>query len=308
MKKRYEIVRAFISIDKEGLYMFRRRRAPSMEELKALEEMDKAARPRRRNELIDESEPKINYTQQEIYAEEEEPEEQSKKDHKTRKLIRSRFLLSIQVGACLVILVAVVGIRLIGGSVYDTVKRWYIGSINESILVNVTKDDLLEIFGKNTSSTSNTEVTQTGALVQANKLMVTYGKNQEGPVTLSVLLKSPVANGTVTSAFGEREGEFHQGVDIAASADTPITASLTGTVEEVNENVSYGKYVLLDHGSGIKTKYAHCSEITVKQGDFVKVGEMIAKVGSTGESTGPHVHLELLINGVPYDPQMVLQQ
>ncbi len=288
--------------------MFRKRRAPSMAELKELEEMDRIAKPMRRNELIDESELQMLRKQEDVFTEEEQEEEQRRKEYKTRKLMRSRFLLSIQVGACLMILIAVMGIRLVGGSIYDTVRRWYIGSVNESILVNVTKEDLLEIFYKNASSAADTNVMETAGRPQTDVLAVTYGKNQEGPVTLSVLLKSPVENGTVTSTFGERDGEFHQGLDLAVSADTPITASLTGTVAKVEEDVSYGKYVLLNHGNGIETRYAHCSEITVQQGDFVKVGDMIAKVGSTGESTGPHVHLELLIHGTPYNPQTVLQQ
>lgn len=287
--------------------MFRKRRGPSIEELRALEEMDQKSKPIRRNELIDESEPQ---TTQILEEEETEDEgvEQKKKDHKTGQLLRSRFLLSIQVGACLMILVAALGIRLFGGPIYETVKRWYVGSINESIMVNVAKDDLLEIFQKNTSSASDTDIAQTGAKPQANTLAVTYGKNQEGPVTLSVLLKFPVANGTISSAFGERDGKFHQGLDIAADTDTPIMASLTGTVKEVGENDSYGKYVLIDHGSGIETRYAHCNSISVKQGDRVNMGNEIAKVGSTGDSSGSHVHLELLIDGTPYNPQTVLQQ
>lgn len=287
--------------------MFRKRRGPSIEELRALEEMDQKSKPIRRNELIDESEPQ---TTQILEEEETEDEgvEQKKKDHKTGQLLRSRFLLSIQVGACLMILVAALGIRLFGGPIYETVKRWYVGSINESIMVNVAKDDLLEIFQKNTSSASDTDIAQTGAKPQANTLAVTYGKNQEGPVTLSVLLKYPVANGTISSAFGERDGKFHQGLDIAADTDTPIMASLTGTVKEVGENDSYGKYVLIDHGSGIETRYAHCNSISVKQGDRVNMGNEIAKVGSTGDSSGSHVHLELLIDGTPYNPQTVLQQ
>mgnify|MGYP003364034978 CR=1 FL=1 len=270
-------------IDKEGLFMFRKRRAPSMEELQALEEMDQKSKPIRRNELIDESEQQPSQIEEE--ETEETEQEEKKKDRKAGKLL-----------------------RLFGGSIYETVKRWYVGSVNESIMVNVTKDDLLEIFQKNTSSVSDTDVAQTGAKPQANTLAVTYGKNQEGPVTLSVLLKSPVANGTISSSFGERDGKFHQGLDIAADTDTPITASLTGTVKEAGENDSYGKYVLLDHGSGIETRYAHCNSISVKQGDHVNMGDEIAKVGSTGDSSGPHVHLELLIDGTPYNPQTVLQK
>lgn len=288
--------------------MFRNRRAPSMQELQALEEMDQIAKPMRRNELIDESEPKTAQIQEEDLTVGEQEQEKKHKEHKARKIIRSRFLISIQVGACLLIVVAALGIRLFGGSFYDTMKRWYVGSVNESIMVNITKEDLLDIFQKKASATSGADVAQTGGVPQSNTLAVTYGKNKEGPVTLSVLLKSPVMKGTVTSPFGERDGKFHQGVDIAAVADSEITACLTGTVKEAGENNSYGNYVLLDHGSGIETRYAHCSAVTVKQGDVVKTGDAIAKVGSTGDSTGPHVHLELLINGTPYNPQTVLKQ
>ncbi len=155
--------------------MFRKRRAPSMEELQALEEMDQKSKPIRRNELIDESEQQPSQIEEE--ETEETEQEEKKKTVKQEKLLRSRFLISIQVGACLIILVAALGIRLFGGSIYETVKkRWYVGSVNESIMVNVTKDDLLEIFQKNTSSVSDTDVAQTGAKPQANTLAVTYGK------------------------------------------------------------------------------------------------------------------------------------
>ena len=126
--------------------MFRKRRAPSMEELQALEEMDQKSKPIRRNGLIDESEQQPSQIEEE--ETEETEQEEKKKDRKAGKLLRSRFLISIQVGACLIILVAALGIRLFGGSIYETVKRWYVGSVNESIMVNVTKDDLLEIFQK----------------------------------------------------------------------------------------------------------------------------------------------------------------
>ena len=279
-----------------------------MEELRALDEMEQAAQPARRNELIDESqEPMSAFLDEET---ETEPMEQEKpeKDRKTGKLLRSRFFISIQVGACLVVLIAALGIRLFGGSAYEAVKRWYLGSVNESIMVHVTKEDLLEVFGETASTASGTDAVQAGARPQTNTLAVTYGRNREGPVTLSVLLQSPVQGGTVSSAFGEREDGFHQGLDITAPLDTPITASLTGTVQEVGENESYGKYVLLDHGSSIETRYAHCSSVFVAQGDRVNMGDEIAKVGNTGDSSGPHVHLELWINGTAYDPETVLRQ
>lgn len=113
--------------------------------------------------------------------------------------------------------------------------------------------------------------------------------------------------GTLTSAFGERlspttgEPGFHYGVDIAADEGTPIAAFADGTVRQVAES-DYGKYLIVDHADGFSTLYAHCSSISAAEGDKVKRGEEIARVGQTGNATGPHLHLELWKNGAALDP------
>lgn len=108
--------------------------------------------------------------------------------------------------------------------------------------------------------------------------------------------------GTITSRFGYRWGAFHQALDIAAPAGTPIKASDGGTVTYSGWKNSYGYIVEIDHGGNRTTKYAHCSKLLVKEGQKVYQGMQIALVGSTGNSTGPHVHFEVLINGVPKNP------
>ena len=96
---------------------------------------------------------------------------------------------------------------------------------------------------------------------------------------------------------------FHRGIDIGMPMGTPICATKDGTVStSVYGTGSYGYYIILDHGDGIQTLYAHCSELLVSVGDVVTKGQVIAKVGSTGNSTGPHVHFEVRINGERVDP------
>lgn len=115
-------------------------------------------------------------------------------------------------------------------------------------------------------------------------------------------------SGTITSPFGYRRNpfgggmEFHQGLDIAAPMGTTITAAAAGTVISAGWYGGYGNYILIDHGGGMATGYGHCSQIFVSVGQQVQKGQAIGAVGSTGVSTGPHVHFEVRINGKAVDP------
>lgn len=114
--------------------------------------------------------------------------------------------------------------------------------------------------------------------------------------------------GAVTSHFGYREhpvlerDSFHTGVDIAADEGTRICAFADGMVSQVGENEDHGRFVRLRHENGVESLYAHCSRITVEQGAQVNVGQQIALVGSTGRSTGAHLHFEVQLDGVGLDP------
>mgnify|MGYP005769713485 FL=1 len=113
--------------------------------------------------------------------------------------------------------------------------------------------------------------------------------------------------GTLTSDFGSRlspttgQPGFHYGLDIAADEGVVIGAFADGTVREVGES-DYGNYLIVDHADGFSTLYAHCSSISAAVGDEVKCGEEIARVGQTGNATGPHLHLEIWKDGAALDP------
>jgi len=120
-------------------------------------------------------------------------------------------------------------------------------------------------------------------------------------VNLGVSLIKPIS-GIITTRFGSR-GYGHRGLDVAASSGTPIKAAAGGTVTTAGWNNSYGYMLIVSHGNGVQTVYAHCSQLIATNGQSVAQGQVIGKVGSTGNSTGPHLHFEIRVNGVLQDPQ-----
>ena len=124
-------------------------------------------------------------------------------------------------------------------------------------------------------------------------------------VNIGINLIRPVS-GIITSRFGSYESirSFgHRGLDIAAPTGTSIKAAAGGTVTVAGWNNSYGYMVKISHGNGVETVYGHCSKLLVSKGQTVSQGQVIAKVGSTGDSTGSHLHLEVRVNGTLYNPQ-----
>lgn len=127
--------------------------------------------------------------------------------------------------------------------------------------------------------------------------------NTGNKVQLGMALLEPT-NGVITSRFGYRRTSFHTGLDIANSTGTTIKAAASGTVSFAGTTTSgYGKYIVINHGNGIETYYAHCSQLYVSAGQSVSAGQRIAAMGSTGNSTGPHLHFEVRVNGSCQNPQ-----
>src|SRR5690606_22666721 len=115
-------------------------------------------------------------------------------------------------------------------------------------------------------------------------------------------LQWPV-DGRTSSEFGDRGGRLHAGIDIAADTGTPIRAAADGRVVFAGWKGAYGRTVDIRHPGGLKTRYAHQSAIAVSEGEQVRRGQRIGRVGSTGSSTGPHVHFEVRSGGEPQDPR-----
>jgi murein DD-endopeptidase MepM/ murein hydrolase activator NlpD len=99
---------------------------------------------------------------------------------------------------------------------------------------------------------------------------------------------------------------FHEGLDFTANTGTPIRAAADGIVSSAEQGGAYGKLVKIEHGAGLETRYAHASKILVKVGERVTKGQIVAEVGSTGRSTGPHLHYEIRLNGASLDPRKYL--
>jgi murein DD-endopeptidase MepM/ murein hydrolase activator NlpD len=139
-------------------------------------------------------------------------------------------------------------------------------------------------------------------------LLMTDSANKKFLPTLK-----PIEDAWYSSNFGWRldpftgQQSFHEGIDFPADVGTTIEAAASGKVVFANLHPAYGKMIEIDHGNGLVSRYAHCSALLVNEGDFVMRGQIIAKVGTTGRSTGPHLHFEVRLNGVPQNPARFLQ-
>ena len=184
----------------------------------------------------------------------------------------------------------------------------------QSLQVNI---GIRQIYTEQKIETSKKEdAIQTVTQIASTKIEeVTKQKQEEnekekgiGSINGVIIANKPIT-GTITARYGENSrvrSTSHTGLDIAASTGTPIKVVASGTVIFAAEKGSYGKVVKVEHENGVQTWYAHCSKLYVKKGDKVSAGETIAAVGSTGNSTGSHLHLEIRINGTAVNPQKYL--
>ena len=134
----------------------------------------------------------------------------------------------------------------------------------------------------------------------------------EKRLQLLMVPNSKPVDGPVGSGFGFRSDPFtgraalHTGLDFPADSGTPVAAAAGGVVIYSERHPAYGNLIEIDHGNGLVTRYAHNSKVLVKVGDLIKRGQVISEVGTTGRSTGPHLHFEVLVDGVPQDPAKFL--
>jgi len=172
------------------------------------------------------------------------------------------------------------------------------------------------------------EVPEVSSLSQLNELMDQMQSSSDRHADVFTLIESHLfekrlealmmpssapVEGPVGSGFGFRSDPFtgrtalHTGLDFPAEVGTSIVAAAGGVVLSAGPHPQYGQMVEVDHGNGLVTRYAHTSKMLVKQGDFIRRGQKIAEVGNTGRSTGPHLHFEVLVEGVQQNPAKFLE-
>lgn len=194
-------------------------------------------------------------------------------------------------------------------------------------IVQVYSDDYSKIASVDTKKAQSTVSSKLKAAKKADDIKIAKAnKVKEAKLAASIpatkVTKASNVNGvkftikpvsgTITSRFGYRSSpggigsKNHKGLDIAASCGTPIYAAAGGTVEFAGTNGSLGKLVIINHGSGVKTYYAHCNSLKVSSGQKVEAGTNIATVGKTGTATGYHLHFEVRVNGTSVNPQKYL--
>ena len=197
----------------------------------------------------------------------------------------------------------------------DGENKGYTNSLEEAeIVVNRIKEEYnkdLELnIGINKIYTESLDVNSIELATKALETNIET-KIQEKKATVNgiVLAYKPVTGGSISSRYGVSSrirSSDHTGLDIAAPTGTDIIASASGEVTYSGWKGSYGYLVIISHGNGVETWYGHCSKLYVSEGQQVEGGQLIADVGSTGNSTGPHLHLEIRIDGRHVNPQNYL--
>lgn len=184
-----------------------------------------------------------------------------------------------------------------------------VNKLKEKNSNNIDNIKIMEKYNTELASFTNTDECVSALYEEKKSVKPAYtGTNNSSTyiASLGISFVEPV-QGMLTSGFGVRRRDNHKGLDIANSMGTPIRAAAAGTVTYAQYNSGgYGNLVIISHGNGVQTYYGHCSKLYVTQGQTVSQGEVISEMGSTGISTGSHLHWEVRINGVAQNPRNYL--
>lgn len=223
-------------------------------------------------------------------------------------------VMIVQLVVCIFAVVSVFLIGRLSPQTFEFIRDEY----NRIMSVDMDAKEIASSAKKVIERAEATDEGQTAEKSTERKNVNTVKSAADGEVmAVMSLFKSdeeitvPV-HGEITSEYGNRtnpvSGEYlmHSGVDIAASQGTEIRAAYSGIVSEVGSNSVGGNYISLVHKDGSETLYCHCSKIIAEKGDVIRVGETIALVGSTGRSTGPHLHFEITVDGKTENPLLYL--
>ena len=212
-----------------------------------------------------------------------------------RKSSTESSILIIQLSVVALIVLVVLAVKFINGDCFNILKGFYIGNFGTdtkvSEVTDTNEEDIVYLSNNNK---------------QVSVISTSISKDFKNELSLPLKLMN------ITSGYGYRQDpfgsgiEFHKGIDLAENLGANIYAASDGIVEISQYSNSYGNYLVVNHGKGLKTLYAHCSENLKHVGDNVQKGEIIASVGSTGRSTGPHLHFEVILNGENLNPEWLI--
>ncbi len=228
---------------------------------------------------------------------------------KIKEKLNTPFMVFVlQISVVAVVIVSVTAIKFLDGDIFNDLKKWYVLNFQD-------ETDADEVINPQIESVPKKEDVKNESLVVNTTELPVISLNIAGESDKSGEINSlcvPLLNATISSDFGARNNpithayESHKGLDLVADMGSDIYAAADGVVTLAQRSSSYGNYVIIDHGNGLNTLYAHCSRLNVQQGDIVKKAETIAFVGSTGQSTRPHLHFEVILNGKNLNPNWLI--
>ena len=227
------------------------------------------------------------------------------KDNEKNERYKLNYLIT-QAVICIILLLAFLVMRLFGLPQSKTAQEWYKENFMQQTKVDTVIDTQSQKENTSSFEQDGNAIETSFDLSKAYRILPT--KSQ----TLNSIVW-PVSNGKITSDFGYRSDPFtannalHKGIDIAVNMGTPVAAAADGKVIKSGyERWGYGNFVMIEHSSGFVTLYAHCSKIVATVGSTVKAGQTVALSGSTGKSTGPHLHFEVRLHNTLLNPLWIL--
>ena len=255
---------------------------------------------------------------------------------KNKKDYLSRTLL-LQLLICLVLFGIIFALKNSNSELFSELESTFSKNLEKNLSIEEAKSVFANITEINPEKENNNETNLTtteentvfvpfeepslsAEIIASGGKDIKVSSNEDIPKNVSVddykLSQQMVLplKGKTTSQFGVRthpisgDLRFHAGIDIAAEKGTNIYSAFDGKVAEASFDQWNGNYLKIEHDSGIMTVYCHCDKLNVKKGQKIRAGEIIATVGSTGSSTGPHLHFELRIDNVSYNPQKALSE
>ena len=245
-------------------------------------------------------------------------------DSKKRNIDIKINILILQMVFVAIILIAAFVLRIFGGEIYTEISTWYRESFNEITtadeVLNADNSEHIEAVKPNDTAEIIEESFEEDLFSEecgVDDSVKGYLSKEETDSFNTTAVSNvnsliwPV-NGKVTSEYGYRihpitgKNAMHGGIDIGADKGTPINSVFDGKISKKGYSNSYGYYVIISHSDSFETLYAHCSKLLANEGDEVKKGDTVALVGSTGRSTGPHLHFEIRLGGCRVDPRWLL--